>query len=42
MQGTTQRFWKHAVPPQRGVGPRINLTFRCCRSGNVAGASSPA
>ncbi len=31
MQGTTQRFWQHAVPPQRGAGPRINLTFRRCR-----------
>lgn len=31
MQGTTQRFWQHAVPPERGVGPRINLTFRRCR-----------
>ncbi len=31
MQGTTQRFWQHAMPPQRGAGPRINLTFRRCR-----------
>lgn len=31
MTGTTQRFWKHAVPPQRGAGPRINLTLRRCR-----------
>ncbi len=29
MRGTTQRFWKHAVPKTaRTVGPRINLTFR--------------
>lgn len=39
MRGTTQRFWKHAVPPQRGAGPRINLTFRRCRSGGAAGAA---
>ena len=39
MQGTTQRFWKHAVPPQRGAGPRINLTFRRCRSGADASAT---
>lgn len=32
MQGTTQRFWQHAVPPARGAGPRINLTFRRCRT----------
>jgi alkylated DNA repair dioxygenase AlkB len=28
MGGTTQRFWRHGVPRQRGAGPRINLTFR--------------
>jgi alkylated DNA repair dioxygenase AlkB len=28
MGGTTQRHWRHGVPKQRGVGPRINLTFR--------------
>lgn len=39
MAGTTQRFWKHAVPPQRGAGPRINLTLRRLRSGDAAGAS---
>ncbi len=38
MQGNTQRFWKHTVPPQRGAGPRINLTFRRCRSDGAAGA----
>ncbi len=38
MQGTMQRFWKHAVPPQRGAGPRINLTFRRLGSGGAAGA----
>lgn len=32
MSGTTQRFWQHAVPPARGAGPRINLTFRRCRT----------
>ncbi len=36
MQGTTQRFWQHAVPPQRGAGPRINLTFRRCRAASSA------
>ncbi len=36
MLGTTQRFWKHAVPPQRGAGPRINLTFRRCRAASVS------
>lgn len=36
MRGTTQRFWKHAVPPQRGAGPRVNLTFRRCQSGDGA------
>ena len=39
MAGTTQRFWKHAVPPQRGAGPRINLTLRRLRSGDASGAS---
>jgi alkylated DNA repair dioxygenase AlkB len=29
MGGTTQAFWKHAVPKDpRTTGPRINLTFR--------------
>lgn len=29
MRGTTQHFWRHGVPKERGpVGPRINLTFR--------------
>jgi len=29
MGGTTQKFWKHAVPKQlRVTSPRINLTFR--------------
>lgn len=29
MGGTTQRFWRHAVPRRRGQpGERINLTFR--------------
>ncbi len=29
MTGTTQHFWRHAVPKTRGpVGPRINLTYR--------------
>jgi len=29
MGGTTQRYWKHALPrTARPVGPRINLTFR--------------
>jgi alkylated DNA repair dioxygenase AlkB len=28
MGGTTQHFWRHGVPRQRGAGPRINLTFR--------------
>lgn len=40
MAGTTQRFWKHAVPPMRGAGPRINLTFRRLRSGGATGAPS--
>ena len=40
MAGTTQRFWKHAVPPQRGAWPRINLTFRRLTSGRAAGASA--
>lgn len=38
MRGTTQRFWQHAVPPARGVGPRINLTFRRCRPSATATA----
>lgn len=29
MRGTTQRFWRHAIPKTtRPVGPRLNLTFR--------------
>ena len=29
MAGTTQHFWKHAIPKTaKPVGPRINLTFR--------------
>jgi alkylated DNA repair dioxygenase AlkB len=29
MRGTTQHFWRHGVPKEKGpVGPRINLTFR--------------
>ncbi|XXT17804.1 alpha-ketoglutarate-dependent dioxygenase AlkB [Sorangium sp. So ce429] len=28
MGGTTQHHHRHGVPKQRGVGPRINLTFR--------------
>ena len=29
MSGTTQHFWRHAVPKtKRPVAPRINLTFR--------------
>lgn len=28
MSGTTQHLWRHGVPRQRDVGPRINLTFR--------------
>jgi alkylated DNA repair dioxygenase AlkB len=28
MGGTTQHHYRHGVPKQRGVGPRINLTFR--------------
>ena len=29
MAGTTQRYWRHAVPKRRGdAGSRINLTFR--------------
>lgn len=35
MRGTTQRFWQHAVPPARGVGARINLTFRRCRAAKL-------
>ena len=32
MSGTTQTFWKHAVPKTTApVGPRINLTFRTIR-----------
>ena len=29
MKGTTQHFWKHQIPKTtKGIGPRINLTFR--------------
>ncbi len=29
MRGTTQHFWRHGVPKEKGpVGARINLTFR--------------
>ncbi|MFV8224668.1 alpha-ketoglutarate-dependent dioxygenase AlkB family protein [Christiangramia aquimixticola] len=29
MQGSTQKFWKHQLPKtKKGIGPRINLTFR--------------
>lgn len=29
MQGTTQTFWQHSLPPSKKVNePRINLTFR--------------
>jgi alkylated DNA repair dioxygenase AlkB len=29
MRGTTQHFWRHGVPKEKGGGgPRINLTFR--------------
>lgn len=28
MRGRTQQLCEHAVPPMRGAGPRINLTFR--------------
>jgi alkylated DNA repair dioxygenase AlkB len=28
MTGTTQRYFRHAVPKQPGKGPRINITFR--------------
>jgi alkylated DNA repair dioxygenase AlkB len=28
MSGTTQHYWKHAIPKAVEAGPRINLTFR--------------
>lgn len=31
MAGTTQWYWQHAIPPQKGAGPRINLTLRRLR-----------
>ncbi|MDO9020478.1 MAG: alpha-ketoglutarate-dependent dioxygenase AlkB [Deltaproteobacteria bacterium] len=32
MQGTTQWYWQHAVPPEKNAGPRVNLTFRRLRT----------
>ena len=33
MRGTTQRFWRHGVPKEKGArGARINLTFRSIRA----------
>ncbi len=30
MEGSTQRFYRHALPPRkRATGARVNLTFRC-------------
>lgn len=28
MHAGTQQAWEHCVPPQKGAGPRLNLTFR--------------
>jgi alkylated DNA repair dioxygenase AlkB len=33
MGGTTQRYFRHHLPRARGVGPRMNLTFRVIRLG---------
>lgn len=34
MEGSTQRFYRHSVPPRkRAPGARVNLTFRCIEKG---------
>jgi alkylated DNA repair dioxygenase AlkB len=34
MKGETQRYWKHGIDKETDhCGPRVNLTFRCIKSG---------
>lgn len=37
MKGETQRYWKHGIDKEmQQYGPRVNLTFRCIKSGQAA------